>query len=206
MDYFSLLGQLRRPWLDEQSLKNRFAQLSTQAHPDRVHGGGPVEIAQACQRFAELNAAYNCLREPKERLLHLLELESGSRPKDVGQIPSDVMTLFMEASHLLRSADAFLQTRAKTTSPLLKARMFQEGADLAAQLQAFGQRINALREPLMAELKEMNCVWELAPPPDSPARLAALPLSRLEEIYRRLSFFARWTSQVQERSLQISFQ
>lgn len=179
--------------------------LSAQTHPDLVHGGSTEQSALANERYAELNAAYNCLREPKDRLLHLLELELGSRPRDVGQVPSDVMDLFIEAGQLLRLADAFLQTRAKAASPLIKARMFQEGIELAGRLQALGQQINANRDPLLAELKEMNGAWQSAPPPGSAGRAAALPLGRLEEIYRRLSFFSRWTSQIQERGIQISF-
>jgi curved DNA-binding protein CbpA len=205
MDYFALLNEPRRPWLDEQSLKTKFLALSAQAHPDRVHGGGQEQSARANDRYAALNAAYTCLRAPKERLLHLLELELGARPNDVGQIPADVMTLFVQAGQVLRVVDVFLQTRAKAASPLLKARMFEQGMDLTGQLQALGQRIDSRREPLLGELKEMNARWESAPAPGSPGRGAALPLGRLEEIYRRLSYFARWTSQIQERALQISF-
>jgi DnaJ-domain-containing protein 1 len=205
MDYFKLLGEPRRPWLDDQFLKDKFLALSAEAHPDRMHGGSAEERAQAHDRSAELNAAYNCLREPKDRLLHLLELESGVRPGDVQQIPVDLMNLFAEAAQLLGKAEAFLRARAKAASPLLKARMFEQGSELAAQLQALGGRINSRRDPLLAELKEMNAGWESAPAPVGPGRAAALPLRRLEEIYRQLSYFNRWTAQLQERALEISF-
>jgi curved DNA-binding protein CbpA len=80
MDNFALLGQPRLPWLDPVALKAAFLEQSARLHPDRVQAAGAEEKAAATARFAELNAAYNCLREPKERLLHLLELERARRP------------------------------------------------------------------------------------------------------------------------------
>ena len=72
-DCFALLNEPRRPWLDTESLKTKFFSLSAAFHPDRVHGGTQAEKSAAQQRYAELNAAYNRLRDPKERLLHFLE-------------------------------------------------------------------------------------------------------------------------------------
>jgi len=77
-DCFELLQEPRRPWLDADALKARFLKLSAAAHPDRFHGGTESERAQANDRSAELNAAYNTLRETRDRLFHLLELERGA--------------------------------------------------------------------------------------------------------------------------------
>ena len=62
----------------------------------------------------------------------------------------------------------------------------------------------ARREALTAELQAMNSAWETAPPVESAARRAALPLVRLEEIYRTFSYLTRWAAQLEERSVQIS--
>src|SRR2546422_2781959 len=51
------------------------------SHPDRVHNATDDQKRAAQERYTELNAAYNCLREPVERLRHLIELELGARPK-----------------------------------------------------------------------------------------------------------------------------
>src|SRR5580765_7856135 len=107
-DYFALLGVPRRPWVDEEALKARFLELSAGAHPDRVHEAGADEKQRANARFAEVNAAYTCLREPKSRLAHLFELETGGRPKEVEQILPGTMELFMEVGQLCRQVDAFL--------------------------------------------------------------------------------------------------
>lgn len=80
-DAFALLSESRRPWLDADALKSRFLPLSAEVHPDRVHSASEAEKAAANTRYAELNAAYNTLREPRDRLLHLLELEAGGKPR-----------------------------------------------------------------------------------------------------------------------------
>jgi len=45
-----------------------------------------------------LNAAYQHLLEPKERLRHLLELERGTKPEEARKISAGTMNLFMEVS------------------------------------------------------------------------------------------------------------
>src|SRR5437016_5918391 len=124
-DYFALLNEPRRPWLEVDSLKSKFFEISAEVHPDRVHGASEAEKQDANQRYVELNAAYNCLREPKSRLQHLLELELGARPKDIQQIPSGTMELFMEVGQLCRAVDRFLAERAPVTSPVLKVELFE---------------------------------------------------------------------------------
>lgn len=79
-DYFVLLGEQRRPWLDPDSLKRKFLALSAELHPDRFHGADDAEKRSAQQGYAELNQAYNCLRRPKERLRHLLESKLAPHP------------------------------------------------------------------------------------------------------------------------------
>jgi curved DNA-binding protein CbpA len=203
IDHFASLDQARRPWLDLESLKAAFLALSAQAHPDRIHGGSSEERAAATDHYAELNAAYTCLREPKDRLAHLLELESGAPLKDVQRIPPGTMDLFMEVGQVCRDIDTFLAERAKTTSPLLKVRFFEKGMEWIDRLQNLQTRINVKREALLDELSRLDSAWMDAPPSNSPGRKAALPLARLEEISRIFSYISRWTGQLQDRALQL---
>ena len=198
-DYFKLLEQPRRPWLDADSLKQTFLARSAQIHPDRVHNAPEAERQAAGERYAELNAAYQCLREPKERLRHLLELESGARSADIQQVPPELTEPFFEIGRLCREADAFIAEKAKTTSPVLQARLFERGAECSEQLMAMQRKIGGRREELMAEVKSTNAAWE------SPTAGAPLPLARLEEIRRLLGYFARWSEQIQERIVKLSF-
>jgi DnaJ-domain-containing protein 1 len=205
MDNFALLQQTRQPWLDLDSLKAKFLELSSQMHPDKVHSEGESQRNEAGDRYAELNAAYNCLRHPKERLLHLLQLETGAKPPDIQSLPPGTMDLMMEVGKTCREADQFLAAKSQTTSPLLKVQMFEKGMAWTDKLNQLRQQIDLRREALWAELKSMNDVWTAAPIPGSAGRMSALPLERLEEAYRICSYTARWTEQIQERLVQLSF-
>ena len=196
MDCFALLGEPRRPWLDPESLKQKFLTLSAQLHPDRVHNAGPDDKAAAQQRFTELNAAFNCLRDPKERLAHLLGLELGARPKDVQRIPEELIAVFSEVNQACRDADTLLVEKRRTTSPLLQVQLFERSQDCAERLITLLQKMNAKREALVAEIEEIDADWNGAD--------RASALQRLEEAYRRLSFFTRWSDQLRERNLQFT--
>jgi DnaJ-domain-containing protein 1 len=205
MDNFALLSQPRQPWIDLETLKARFLELSAGAHPDRVHAAGADERAAATRRFAALNGAYNCLREPKDRLGHLLELELGAAPANVQNIPPGAMDLFAQIGQQCREADRMIAAKAGSASPLLQAQWFTQGLDLTENLNALQERIRLQREELLAELQGMNAAWNSCSPPGSVGRAAALPLGRLEEIYRILSYITRWSAQLQERVAQLSF-
>jgi len=198
-DYFALFNESRRPWLDPESLKQKFLTLSATVHPDRVHNLGEAERGAAQERATELNAAYNSLRDPKERLHHLLELELGALPKDIQRIPSELMDLSLEVGKACREADAFLAEKAKVTSPLLQVTFFERGQEFVDKLQGLRARINSLNDRLLGELQQIDAAWQSGSAPRS-----AL-LQRLEELYRLFSYFGRWMAQLQERSVRLTF-
>jgi len=204
-DDFALLDEPRRPWVDPEQLRSKFLRLSTVVHPDHFHAVADEEKRALTQQFADLNAAYNRLREPRERLRYLLELELGAKPKDVQRIPPGTMDLFLAVGQLCRDTDTFLAGKAKATSPMLKVSLFEQGLEWTDKLNALQRKINAKRETLDEELKTFNATWESAPAVGSPARIPALPLERLEQVYRVFSYIARWTEQIQERVVQLSF-
>lgn len=195
-DHFALLDEPRRPWLDPNALKSKFLSLSATAHPDRVHTASPAEKEAANRRFVELNAAYNCLREPKTRLQHLLELELGARPTDLQQIPADLADVFVEIARLCRETDEFLMHKGKTTSPLLRAQLFERGQQHTEQLLSRQQDIARRQDTLLARLLALDKAWTETPA-GSPGRAGLL--DQLQEVWRLLGFLSRWTSQIQER-------
>jgi len=203
-DCFAALGEARRPALDLEALKARFLRQSAEVHPDRFHGASEEGRREAEQRYSELNTAYQTLRESRSRLLHLLELESGARPRDVQRIPPGTMDLFVEVGQTCRDADAFLARRGSVTSPMLKVQLFREGLEWGTKLRDLQGRVNGKAALLEAELEAMAAAWQAAPAPGSADRAAALPLVRLEEVYRVFSYIARWTAQIQERLVQLA--
>jgi DnaJ-domain-containing protein 1 len=198
-DYFALLGERRRPWLDAETLKQTFFKLSAAVHPDRVHHAQEAERVAAQQRCIELNAAYNCLRQPRERLRHLLELELGAKPEQVQTFPPELLDLSLEVARLGREADAFLAKRAGITSPLLRVQLFERGQECAERLSELQKTINARQETVINDVKTLGGQWETDSGLDR-----GVKLERLEELYRRLSYLTRWSGQVQERIVQLA--
>jgi curved DNA-binding protein CbpA len=185
-DYFALLGEPRQPWLDEEALKSKFFALSAAVHPDRVHGLSAAERNNAQERATELNAAYACLREPKERLRHLIELQTGRKPVQVQQVPEELVGLFFEIGRACRTADEFLKRKAAVTSPVLLAGLFAEGQTITESLRKLQQQVQARKSRLIAEAQPLNTGWEQK-------------LERLEAVQQTLSYLHRWNAQLQER-------
>ena len=195
-DFFALLGQPRQPWLDEDALKAAFHEKSSSLHPDRFHNADDAAREEAGRIYAELNSAYQCLREPKDRLAHLIELESGRKPGGIQSVPAEAMELFAQVGQLCRETDAFLVERAKATSPMLKVRQFERGLEWTDKIQALMKSLNEQREELHAKLRSMNESWV------SGSMAASLPV--LGEIHSRLSYLNRWMAQLQERFTQLA--
>jgi len=198
------LDEPRRPWLDADALKAKFLARSAEVHPDRVHNAPEAERAAAQERYTALNAAFTTLREPKDRLQHLLELESGAKPGNIQSTPAELTDLFFEVGRLCRDVDFFLIEKGRANSPLLKVKMFQRAMDWTGQINALQLRLNAKRGELERELGAMNDAWAGAPS-EPEARRTVLPLARLEQLYRTFSFLSRWTAQLQERVVPLAF-
>jgi len=203
-DYFALLGQPRRPWIDPDELQARFLALSREVHPDRFHNASEEQRQAANASSVELNAAYQRLRDAKDRLLHLLELELGRKPGEIQGVPEATMELFVQVGRVCREVDLFLAERAKVSSPMLKAQMFECALAWADRLQSMQQRVASNRAALEARLRAMNRVWEDATRIGTSARSAGLPLAELDEVYRQFGFLARWSGQLQERIVRLS--
>ena len=200
-DYFALLGLARRPWLEEEAIKNKFLELARQTHPDYVLGGSG-ERQPAASRSAEINAAYSCLREPNTRLRHLLELENGARPKDLQNVPAEMTDFFLTVSGLNREVDAFQKEKGATISPLLKLQLFEKSQDYVGRLQVLLKTVESRTAELVNQLKGIDKAWSA--PNLSPEERAGL-LQQLESLYRLFGFHARWAGSLRERVGRLSF-
>jgi curved DNA-binding protein CbpA len=198
-DYFALLNEPRRPWLDPDALKQKFLALSANLHPDRIHSASGADKDAATKTFTELNAAFNCLAEPKLRLLHLLELELGAKPKDIQEIPTALADLFAEIANGCRNADVFLVEKNQAISPLVQVQLFERGQDWLEKLNGLQRKLNEFREELNVELKSLDEKWVRQ---EVNSRRGILP--GLEILYRLYSYFNRWNGQIQERVVQLS--
>lgn len=203
-DYFELLGQPRRPWINLELLKAAFLSLSEKLHPDRVHQSSAEAKQRAQERYSELNSAYQCLLQPRDRLQHLLELETGLKPSAIQSAPPAFMQLFLEVGELCRETDKFLEEKRMTASPLLRVTLFERGQQSSERIQALQERLRTISAAHESALRELNRAWETAPAVGDAKRTATLPLVQLEEHYRAFSYLSRWAAQLQERFVELA--
>lgn len=204
-DFFALLNEPRRPWINPDSLKEKFLALSGDLHPDRVHNASEPEKQEAGRRYAELNSAFTTLADPKSRLQHLLELERGGSLPKIQSVPSNLMDDFMRIGELLRQIDRFLMERDQVTSPMVKVQMFARGQEWTDKISDWQKVLNEARDKLLIRLEGMNPLWNSAPATGSPGRMAALPMAELEAIYQVFGFLAKWQNELRERMVRLAF-
>ena len=203
-DYFALLDFPRCPWLDAESLKQRFHERSAEMHPDQSPGATDEAKAELHWQFAEVNTAYECLREAKSRVRHLLELELGRAPENVRSIPGEMTEWFMEIGAICREADAFLAKKEANDSALLRAALMEEGMALNDKVTEAHGRLQAELAKVDAELQALGQAWEaLDGQPEG--RAEKLPLRRLEALGQQLGFWSKWSSQLADRSIRLMF-
>lgn len=198
-DHFAVLGMPRRPWLEADLLKETFHRQSAAVHPDRVHDADEAGRRQASEAYSALNAAHQCLREPKDRLHHLVQLERGRKPGDMQSIPDDLMRLFGEVGQLLRETETVLARRQQASSALLKVQVMQQALPQLEQLDALQARLQERRTGLLEDLRTLDAAWVK---PNSALRDELL--NRAENLYHQFGFLDRWTAQLRERLIQLT--
>lgn len=80
IDYFQLFDLRPDFAIDVPNLATRYRELMSRAHPDRFSGASPEEQRAALEQAANLNEAYQTLRSPSRRALHLLTLQGQQVP------------------------------------------------------------------------------------------------------------------------------
>ena len=75
-DAFAVFGVARTLDLDEQELELRYLKLSRDCHPDHNRSEKITDCVAVLQRSAEINDAWNVLRDPWRRARAFLEAES----------------------------------------------------------------------------------------------------------------------------------
>jgi DnaJ-class molecular chaperone len=189
--FFSYFNLEPRPALDLEMLKECYAKLSAELHPDKFVHSDPEEKKHAQARFSSINLAYQTLREPKERLLHLYTLERGVKPQDIQRIPSGTMDLFVEVGQLCQKIDSFFKERAQAASALAKAQLIAQGLELQDAILTTENKMQELEQRLNAELLDLDTRWSRGDK----------SVDALETLYRKYSYMSRWKQQLEERKL-----
>ncbi|MEO5718988.1 MAG: hypothetical protein ABIR29_10500 [Chthoniobacterales bacterium] len=172
IDYFALLDEARRPWLDPEQLKEKYFARNRAAAAD-----------------ADLNEAFRVLSDPKLRLRHLLMLEgaqlSAGRP-----VPPSVAELFWNAGALLREVERFLIKSGEASSALSRALLSGERAKLEGKLVELERQLSAAYETELGRVRELDT----PPSPIPPNELEALV-----QLSDSISYLTRLREQVTEK-------
>jgi curved DNA-binding protein CbpA len=179
------------PGLDTEALKERFARLTAEHHPDKFSQAGEAERVAAEARYTATNRAYQTLTDPRARLLLLYETTKGEKPRDVQRIPPGTMDLFVEVGQACRSLDEFLERKRATSGRLEKAGFASEELDLQDKLFVLRGKLESLGADLEGELAKLDASW----------RAGKHDLNALEALYRKYSYLARWRQQLEEREI-----
>lgn len=188
-DYFALLGVPRRPWLDEDALKEIFHAKTLEVHPDTRAGNGETT-------FAELNDAYRTLRDPRLRLGHLLKLTATGVdvPAAAGaEIPAALQRLFPIVSSATAGADAALQKLARASSALSRGLLHAEVVRTRQAVTDCLAELDELRHEALRELESLNGNDD-----------DAWPADRLRRLQSTFAYLDRWIAQLQEKDFQLS--
>jgi hypothetical protein len=137
-DYFALLGEARRPWIDPEKLKEKYFALARERPAD-----------------AELNEAYRVLSDPKLRLRHLLTL-NGVDLRERREIPVGLAELFWNTGNLLREAERWLLKNSGATSAVARALLSGERARLLHRLEEHDANLDAAHDAALNRLRAWN--------------------------------------------------
>ncbi len=135
MDHFELLGLSRQFELDDSFLSSQFISLQRRFHPDKFATASAQERLLAVQKTAQINDAYQTLKDPIRRAEYLLLL-NGFQLDDESQTMQDTEFLLQQLA-LREELEALT-----------------EALDTLTELLEFEQKIHSQYEQMLAELSD----------------------------------------------------
>ena len=192
-DYFALLDQPRRPWLEAEKLKETYHRKTLQTHPD-VHAQSPGAAATDIT-FASLNEAYQVLQDPKRRLHHLLSLE-GAAPSSTDQtVPNQLHDLFPAFGALTQRANLLLEKIRAISNALSRSLLKPQILEVQNETKEMREKIQNLSDISLAELRKINTAW---------ATNQREQIEALSNLYFAFAYLTRWSTQLDEMMFQLS--
>ena len=187
-DYFVLLGQPRRPWLDPVCLKDAFHRLSLIHHPDAA-GGNTLS-------FSLLNSAFASLQLPASRLKHLLNLQNFTSDRPANEIPPSLSAIFLKLAALRQHLAEFLGRKGAATSALGLALLATEHARWVAEWMEMKGFIEVCSAQATGRLQSLDAAW-LSIAPGAGGEIH----EQLELLQKEFVYLARWSAQIRESLL-----
>lgn len=165
-DFFATLELQRRPWVEEEELKQAFFRLSSICHPDQPTGDAA--------KFEAINTAWITLKDPVTCLKHWLELESPGFTASTTP-PAELINLFMEAGSLQQSLAAFDQEYTSAISALSRSLLEPRRLALKTKSGALLEKLQLLENENLTAVRSTNPSIE-----------------SLQKTYTSLSYLRKW--------------
>ncbi len=194
-DYFNLLDFPRKPFLDAAEVKARFSELAEPNHPDRVHQSDEATRKSATDCYAELNTACQRLADTRSRLKHLIELETGESPSDIGQVPAHISDLFFKVGLVFHQVDQVIKTRDDKASPMVRVDWMGRAMGQVDALRDLQENLKEDLEQLDHRCRQLSESWSAGDSKSSQA---------LAHLYRDYSYLNKWLGQAREKQLQLT--
>ncbi len=192
-DYFALLNQPRRPWIDPEQVKQAFHARALEVHPDAQLQQNREPSSDAL--FAQLNQAYQVLQDPKRRLEHLLTLEGHPPDRAPATTPPAIEELFPTVAAATHRITAVVQQSAAATNVLARTLLKSQLQNATNELRLVREQVRDLHEAAIARVQQLNRSWSGG----TDGQLEQLGL-----LYLELSYTTRWLSELEEKQLQLS--
>lgn len=157
--------------IDLEALSSNHQKLAAKHHPDNS------ETNEDDSEYRLINTAYETLKSPSKRLVHLMEL-AGIHYEKRGTVSDHLMDLFMSTAQILQDTDAFLRKKSTTTSALGLALIEGESQQLQEHI---GKQIDSIETQKSATLEK------------------AAETDNLSNVARDLAFLEKWQAQLKER-------
>jgi molecular chaperone HscB len=155
VDYFDLLGVSRQYDLDLEKLRSNFLALNRRIHPD-FFSTEDGDVQSASMRIAaQINSAYETLRDPVQRAEYLLHLCGGPSSSEDKSVPTELLgTVMLLRDEIDEAHQAGDQTRLK----ILLDKVMVRQQDATARVRALASKIcDSDSDPERLELrKQLN--------------------------------------------------
>jgi curved DNA-binding protein CbpA len=187
-DYFALFGERRQPWLDPETLKQKYHRFARAVHPD-------VTANAAGTAFEAINAAYGVLSDPKQRVQHLLALERSEPLMGETALSEELQEFFLRIAALAQKARALPEQMQAATAALHRSLLQKQAEQLARELNETLRAVQAAYNGSLRELEQMNVLWNADKGP---------ALQELKTLYASISYLTRWLAELKEMQVQLT--
>jgi molecular chaperone HscB len=138
-DYFALFDLPRKLTIDLADLTQRYYALSRRFHPDLFSDRAPAEQVASLRLSAQVNRAYQTLKDPVGRGLYWLALHGESLGRDNERVPAELAALVFDVQEKL---EELRSARAAGARPAIDE-LREVQRELRMRMQAFGDRLAA---------------------------------------------------------------